>query len=36
MGIPRLLSVAQQRRMTWNMDFRRNGDYRMIVGVTVR
>jgi hypothetical protein len=34
MGIPRPLSVAQQRRMTRNMDFRRNGDYGMILGVT--
>src|SRR5688572_5401479 len=29
-------STAQQRRMTWNMDFRRNGDHWMIVGVTAR
>ena len=29
-------SSAQQRRMTWNMDFRRNGDRWMIVNVTAR
>ena len=29
-------SIRQQRRMTWNMDFRRNGDHWMIVGVTAR
>ena len=29
-------SSAQRRRMTWNMDFRRDGDRWMIVGVTAR
>ena len=29
-------SSAQQRRMTWNMDFRRKGDHWMIVNVTAR
>ena len=29
-------SSAQQRRMTWNMDFRRHGDHWRIVGVTAR
>ena len=28
--------VPQQRRTTWNMDFRRNGDRWLIVGVTAR
>ena len=29
-------SSAQQRRMTWNMDFRRKGDHWKIVNVTAR